>query len=162
MNQISGPHFCAELPFEWGDAASDIQHSDWESMRYLMVLADFEQNTAAIELAQAKQDLLLLWLAKSQSIRLPATQSVCIGLTHISWQSQCTHQLAETGVIRIALSTQFPMLLSLPAKIVQAQQQENIWSYMAEFNLSSLLVDHFEQAVFRYHRRAIQQAKSHS
>ncbi|QLI82936.1 hypothetical protein HZU75_16200 [Chitinibacter fontanus] len=162
MNQITGPHFCAQLPFEWGDENTDVQPSDWELIRYLMVLADFEQNTDAIELAQAKQDLLLLWLAKSQNIQLPPTQSVCVGMDRICWQSLQLHQVSDQGVIHLALSTQFPLLLKLPAQIVQAEPQGDIWNYTAQLDLSTPLADHFEQAVFRYHRRAIQQVKSHT
>lgn len=160
MTSIAGPSFTAELPFHWQTDINISVPSDWELMRYLMVLADFEQSSEVIELAQAKQDLLLLWLAKSQTICLPAAQTITVGMNQIGWQSSQAGSIGEQGWIQLAFSHQFPMLISLPARIIHVQQLGTHWEYLAELvNLSPLLRDYFEQTVFRYHRRAIQHAR---
>ncbi|WP_373975401.1 PilZ domain-containing protein [Chitinibacter sp. SCUT-21] len=130
-------------------------------MRYLMVLADFEQGHESIELAQAKQDLLLLWLAKSQTIDLPNTQLISVGMNQITWQGTQSLSEGEVGVINLCLSLQFPLLLSLKAKIASVDSSGNDTKcFVADLcAMSPQLQDHFEQTVFRYHRRAIQQSR---
>jgi hypothetical protein len=160
MTHIAGPSFTAELPFEWQTGINTTAPSDWELVRYLMVLADFEQGGEVLELAQAKQDLLLLWLAKSQTICLPDAQVITVGMDQIHWHSSHVLSIGEQGWIKLAFSSQFPLLISVPARISDVQQDGSRWRCLAELtNLSPLLLDHFEQTVFRYHRRAIQHAK---
>ncbi len=158
---LSGPTLTAQLPMQWCQSLPPAAASDWEMLRYLMVLADFEQPAAPIELAQAKQDLQLLWLARQQEAALPAAQTVQLGMQAIVWTSQtATPQPGATGYVALALSTHFPRLLHLPATItaVAANPAGGQW-VRAEWQLAGPLQDQFETTVFRYHRRAISNAR---
>lgn len=163
INPISGPTFSASLPFCWqaqDGGVHDCGSDEWEVIRYLLVLADFEQNSESIELAQARQDLLLLWLARSQTMQLPATQALTVGLSRLAWHARTAPRLGEQGLIRLAFSTRFPLVLGIEAKICAIQPDEQGVLCIAELIFNSpQLQDQFEQTVFRYHRRAIQLAK---
>ncbi|QLG87543.1 PilZ domain-containing protein [Chitinibacter bivalviorum] len=160
MLQIEGPTFESTLPFAWQAGVFKSSATEWEIVRYLMVLADFEQTPVSIELAQAKQDLLLLWLAKNQSISLPNAQQVQMGLSQVSWLNHEPIEVGSTGAIQFAFSALFPFLLKLKVIVIACTPVQAGHRVIVQFcDLSPVVQDQIEQTIFRYHRRAIQNAK---
>ncbi|WP_410498223.1 hypothetical protein [Chitinibacter sp. S2-10] len=160
MPPIEGPVFQAQLPFRWQSAHQPIASNDAEVLRYLIVLADFEQNHLSLELAQAKQDLLLIWMAKQRDIALPQTTALTVGMNKLAWLNQSPLNVGETGVVEFSFSIDFPLLLSFKARIIESKLTGQYYQCVAEIlSLSPAVQDQFEQTVFRHHRRAVQQAR---
>ncbi len=163
LPQLNGPALFRDaipLAWEFGIAVP----SDWEMDRYLQVLADFEQPNDFVEDTQqkhnAKSDLMLLWLARSLHTQMPAPTSAVIGLECVIWHSSQAIPIAQTGVVALCLSDQFPMLLKFSAQIVTCSQTQDGFEIKAAWlPMSSSLLDSFEKTIFRYHRRHIHQLR---
>jgi hypothetical protein len=156
MAHIEGPSFQATLPFGWQTSEPASCASEWEILRYLPVLADFEQNQAATDLMQAKQDLALMWLARQQGLALPASTALELGMDEIAWQASSGIEVGQFGYISLVLAPTFPLLLTFAAQITRQNDGVAVAQLKSR---SPALCDAWEQTIFRYHRRAIQQAK---
>ena len=161
LHALVGPSFWRDdMPFRWQTSASLADSSDWEMVRYLTVLADFEHKHHALDEAAsvqtAKLDLTLLWMARLLPAQMPPAGEVMMGLESVTWISM--HAIAEqqTGQVQFCLSQQFPLLLQLPVQVTSCRECGGAYQMTARWTgLSEELLDLLEKTVFRYHRRQI-------
>lgn len=150
-----GVFFDVKLPVRW---RTQHTQSALEAHRYLTVLTEFESPNADADVGQSKLDLALIWLARSLAAPMPSDCVARIGLEAVQWQAEAALCSGQTGVVELCLSSSFPFLLQLPAKILTCVPAALGFDIKAQLlPMDDLLTEAYERMVFRYHRRQIQQ-----
>lgn len=155
---MTGAYFQATLPLAWLEQGNV---SALEASRYLSVLAEMESisDERKLEHAElnAKLDLTLMWLARFFAGEPTPSVNATIGLDAMQWQSEQAQVVGALGAIALNLSSAFPFVLHLQARITACEKQGDAWQIEATLDIQDeSLRDHWERTVFRRHRRAIQ------
>lgn len=117
-----------------------------------------------LERLEAKLDLalgLMMRFARAQDALPPAVPSV-LGPTGLTWEDEREQPLraGEPVLLSLHLSPRLPLPLTLPAEVTAVERLPGGVRISARFTgLSEETRDWLERTLFRFHRRAIQQAR---
>lgn len=176
QNEAPGVAYSALLPLVWqpADSLAPAQLSAWQqsNIDLLRALATIETVAGdrekelgaagkAYERLEAKLDVVLdmLSLLLAERRELPPQQQLILRASGLEWYTEQAPAASDAGLLTLYLSPKLPQPLILSARIVACTPAGTGQRVQAEFtHLSEELSDWLERTVFRYHRRAVQQA----